>query len=44
MAADHTQPTVDEGLSPELSPTLEFVLIMVITGVVAFGGVAFLTF
>lgn len=44
MAADHVQRTeVDDTAAGGISPTVEFVLFMVITGVIAFGGVAILT-
>lgn len=43
MSTDHIRGTdVDEVTSPGISSTLEFIMIMVITGVVALGGVAFL--
>lgn len=43
MSTDHAQPTeVDETGTPGISTTAEFLLVMVITGAIAFGGVAFL--
>lgn len=46
MSTDHRVHTdeVDESTSSRVSPTAEFILIMVITGVTALGGVTFLTF
>lgn len=44
MSTDHASATdVDSEPAPGISPIAEFILIMVITGVIAFGGVAFLT-
>ncbi len=45
MSTDHHVHTneVDESTSAGLSPTAEFILIMVISGVTALGGVTFLT-
>lgn len=44
MTADHVQANDLEESSGAISPTAEFTLLMVITGVIAAGGVAFLTF
>ncbi len=44
MSTDHRRPNeVENPTSPRINDIAEFILIMVITGAVALGGVAFLT-